>query len=52
MHPKDIEMLPEGKGFLFVEFGGDTKDEAEAQAKKLMAELKGKDDAAEHEALY
>ncbi len=45
MHPKDIKMLPEGKGFLFVEFGGDTKEDAEAQAHKLMNELKGKDDA-------
>ena len=45
MHPKDIQMLPEGKGFLFVEFGDDTKKGAEAQARKLMDELKGKDDA-------
>ncbi len=45
MHPKDVKMLPEGKGFLFVEFGDDTKEGAEAQARKLMDELKGKDDA-------
>ena len=45
LHPKDVKMLPEGKGFLFVEFGDATKAGAEAQARKLMAELKGKDDA-------
>ena len=45
MHPKDVKMLPEGKGYLFVEFGDDTIEGAEAQARKLMDELKGKDDA-------
>ena len=43
MHPDDISMLPEGKGWLLVEFGGDSKDEADAKARKLMDELKGKD---------
>ena len=45
MHPNDIQMLPEGRGFLFVEFGADKKEDAEAQAKKLMDELKQQDDA-------
>ena len=45
MYPGDIEMLPDGEGWLFVEFGGETKDDAEAQARKLMAELKDSDDA-------
>lgn len=40
LHPKDVELLPEGKGWLLIEFGGDTKDEADAQAKKLMARVK------------
>ena len=43
MHPDDISMLPEGKGWLLVEFGGDSKDEADAKARKLMDELKVKD---------
>ena len=33
-------MLPEGRGWLLVEFGGETKDEADEKARKLMAELK------------
>jgi len=28
MHPHDIPLLPEGDGWLLVEFGGDTRDEA------------------------
>ena len=40
MHPSDVSMLPEGKGWLMVEFGGATKDETDAQARKLMARLK------------
>ena len=40
LHPKDVELLPEGKGWLLIEFGGETKDEADAQATKLMARVK------------
>src|SRR5881227_205001 len=40
IHPRDLEILPEGKGWLLVEFGGNTTEEADAPAKKLMAELK------------
>jgi Fe-S oxidoreductase len=35
-------LLPEGKGWLIVEFGGKTTEEADAPAKALMAELKAK----------
>ena len=45
MHPDDVQMLPEGTGYLFVEFGADTKKDAEAQAHRLMNALKEKDDA-------
>lgn len=45
MHSKDIHMLPKGNGYLFVEFGGQTKDEAEQSARKVMASLKQKLDA-------
>ncbi len=39
MHPQDLKLLPEGDGFLLVEFGGDSKEEADAKARDLMAEL-------------
>ncbi|HUH40035.1 MAG TPA: FAD-linked oxidase C-terminal domain-containing protein [Castellaniella sp.] len=45
LHPHDVALLPEGGGWLLVEFGGQTKAEADAQAHKLMAALKDKDDA-------
>jgi FAD/FMN-containing dehydrogenase/Fe-S oxidoreductase len=37
LHPEDIPMLPPGGGWLLVEFGGETKEEADAQARQLMA---------------
>ena len=40
MHPSDIPMLPEGKGWLLVEFGGETTEEAHGKAQKVMEELK------------
>jgi FAD/FMN-containing dehydrogenase/Fe-S oxidoreductase len=40
LHPHNVELLPEGKGWLLVEFGGDTKKESDAKAQALMAELK------------
>ncbi|HEX5470804.1 MAG TPA: FAD-linked oxidase C-terminal domain-containing protein, partial [Lacipirellulaceae bacterium] len=39
-HPEDVQLLPEGNGWLLVEFGGNTKEEADSQARNLMAELK------------
>ncbi len=39
VHPDDIQLLPDGKGWLLVEFGGDTQDEADEHAKELMNEL-------------
>jgi len=44
LHPNDVALLPAGGGWLLVEFGGNTKDEANAKANKLMAALKQKDD--------
>jgi FAD/FMN-containing dehydrogenase/Fe-S oxidoreductase len=41
MHEDDIGMLPDGKGWLLVELGGETREEAEAQAHELMARVKG-----------
>jgi FAD/FMN-containing dehydrogenase/Fe-S oxidoreductase len=39
MHKEDLSLLPEGRGWLVVEFGGETKDEADERARALMAEL-------------
>ena len=52
MHEEDLSMLPDGRGWLLVEFGGETKEEADEKAHALMADLKKSKDAAEgHEAL-
>jgi FAD/FMN-containing dehydrogenase/Fe-S oxidoreductase len=40
LHDKEISMLPDGHGFLLVEFGGETKEEADEKARALMAEAK------------
>jgi FAD/FMN-containing dehydrogenase/Fe-S oxidoreductase len=39
IHNEDLSLLPEGRGFLLVEFGGETKEEADERARTLMAEL-------------
>jgi FAD/FMN-containing dehydrogenase/NAD-dependent dihydropyrimidine dehydrogenase PreA subunit len=43
MRPGHLELLPEGDGWLLVEFGGDTQQEADDWAIRLMEDLK-KDD--------
>jgi Fe-S oxidoreductase len=40
IHPEDVRLLPDGEGWLMVEFGGQDKDDADAQARKLMERLK------------
>lgn len=45
LHIHDVEMLPDGNGWLLVEFGGDSKEEADEKAHALMKELAGKKDA-------
>jgi FAD/FMN-containing dehydrogenase/Fe-S oxidoreductase len=40
MHPKHLNLMPEGKAWLLVEFGGRDKQEADANARKLMDALK------------
>jgi FAD/FMN-containing dehydrogenase/Fe-S oxidoreductase len=39
IHKKELSLLPEGRGFLIVEFGGETKEEADDRARALMADL-------------
>ncbi|HTU25188.1 MAG TPA: FAD-linked oxidase C-terminal domain-containing protein, partial [Pirellulales bacterium] len=41
----DLALLPPGKGFLLVEFGGDSKTDCDAQAHRCMAALKKHRDA-------
>ena len=36
LHPDDIELLPEGNGFLLVEFGADNHQEAQRQAEEFI----------------
>jgi FAD/FMN-containing dehydrogenase/Fe-S oxidoreductase len=45
LHVKDLPLLPPGNGWLLVEFGGATKDEADDKAKKCMDDLKKESDA-------
>ncbi|HEX7286561.1 MAG TPA: FAD-linked oxidase C-terminal domain-containing protein, partial [Candidatus Angelobacter sp.] len=45
LHAQSIKMLPEGNGWLLCEFGGETKDEANAKARALIATLSGKPNA-------
>ncbi len=43
--PEDVALLPAGGGWLLVEFGDETVDEATGQARRLMDALKGKENA-------
>ncbi|MGE5212261.1 MAG: FAD-binding and (Fe-S)-binding domain-containing protein [Nitrospirota bacterium] len=45
LHPGDLRLLPEGKGFLMAEFGGDTKQDADEKARAVMTALKTKHNA-------
>jgi FAD/FMN-containing dehydrogenase/Fe-S oxidoreductase len=40
IHPDDAKLLPEGKGWLLLEFGGQSKLEADDKARALMAHLR------------
>jgi FAD/FMN-containing dehydrogenase/Fe-S oxidoreductase len=40
MNPQDVDLMPDGQGWLIVEFGGEDKDEADAKAHDLVRELK------------
>ena len=39
LHDEDVTLLPDGRGWLLVEFGGEKKEEADARARDCMAEL-------------
>jgi FAD/FMN-containing dehydrogenase len=40
VHIPDLSALPDGHGWLLLEFGGDTREEADDKARQLMSELK------------
>ncbi len=42
LNPKGLALLPQGQGWLLVEFGADTTAAAEALAERLMERLKGR----------
>ena len=44
MFPAEIAMLPQGNGWLLVEFGGDSQEAAVQQARNLMSALKKQKD--------
>jgi FAD/FMN-containing dehydrogenase/Fe-S oxidoreductase len=59
LHADYLQLLPQGKGWLLVEFGGDSKSESDDKARALMARLghsgpktKLYDDAAEEEHIW
>ncbi|HEX7384551.1 MAG TPA: FAD-binding and (Fe-S)-binding domain-containing protein [Burkholderiaceae bacterium] len=39
LHPKDVELLPPGGGWLLVEFGADSRDDADAKGRRLIDAL-------------
>jgi FAD/FMN-containing dehydrogenase len=45
IHPDTLTLLPPGRGCLLVEFGAETKQEADAQARRLMDRLRKKGEA-------
>jgi FAD/FMN-containing dehydrogenase len=51
MHPLDLTLLPEGGGWLLVEFGGDSKAESDARATAAMSMLRKTGDTPAHEAV-
>jgi FAD/FMN-containing dehydrogenase len=42
LHTEDLRYLPEGKGWLLVEFGGHTKEEADDKARRVIQALENK----------
>lgn len=42
LHPDEVALFPDGRGWLILEFGADSKEEVHAQAQALMEELKQK----------
>jgi FAD/FMN-containing dehydrogenase/Fe-S oxidoreductase len=41
LHPDDLSMLPEGRGWLMVELGADSREQGDARAEQLIKALTG-----------
>jgi FAD/FMN-containing dehydrogenase/Fe-S oxidoreductase len=52
LHPANVRLLPEGRGWLLVEFGGDRKADAHARAQRLMDALRSHNGHAPSMKLY
>ncbi len=52
LHTKLLEYMPEGRGWLFVEFGGDTTDEAASKAREAIDDLEGTSEHLRDHRLY
>src|SRR3954454_25040695 len=42
LHENYLSLLPEGKGWLLVQFGGESREESKGKAEELMQKLEGK----------
>lgn len=40
LHPRDLKLLPEGRGWLLVEFGGKDKQDSDQQARQFIDRIK------------
>lgn len=40
LHPSDLKLLPDGRGWLLVEFGGEDRRDSDEQARQMMNSLK------------
>jgi FAD/FMN-containing dehydrogenase/Fe-S oxidoreductase len=47
LHSQDLKLLPKGRGWLLVEFGGEDRQDSDNQARRLMESLKKHGDAPE-----
>ena len=45
LHPRDLKLLPDGRGWLLVEFGGEDRKDSDNQARRLMDSLKHRTNA-------
>ncbi len=39
LHPRNLKLLPDGTGWLLIELGGESKEESDARARRLIGEL-------------
>ncbi|HEU5022676.1 MAG TPA: FAD-linked oxidase C-terminal domain-containing protein, partial [Bryobacteraceae bacterium] len=45
LHPRDLKLLPDGRGWLLVEFGGEDRKDSDDQARRFMDTLKKQSNA-------